>query len=284
MDDGARELSKPGQRSVASTLRELDIRPTRGKGQNFLTSSQVVGRIADLVQAGPNDVVVEVGPGLGILTEALADRAGQVVAIELDERLADHLEATLQRSNVTILTADALTIDPALFVPSDREYAFAANLPYSVGSAIVRRFLELESAPTRLVVMLQREVAERMAASPPQMSILSVAVQVYASARVAFNVPPTAFKPRPKVESSVLVLEPYQEALLSPEGRESFFSIVHAGFHQKRKQIANTLSTGLGIPKAEVVSWLTSEGIEPDRRAETLSVEDWLTLHRTRPA
>ncbi len=267
-------------RQVALSLRALDIRPTKGKGQNFLTTLSVVERIADLVEATPNDLVIEVGPGLGALTEALVERAGEVRAIELDERLADHLLTTFSSKRLTVIAGDAMTLDESLFVPENRKYLFAANLPYSVGAAIVRRFLELDHPPERMVVMLQREVGERIAATPPNMSILGVAVQLYATARVAFHVPPSAFKPRPKVESSVLVIEPHAEPLLDRHEREGFFRVVHAGFHQKRKQLGNTIAAGLAIEKDVAQSMLERAGIDPQRRAETVSVDEWIALHR----
>ncbi|MGD9714149.1 MAG: 16S rRNA (adenine(1518)-N(6)/adenine(1519)-N(6))-dimethyltransferase RsmA [Thermomicrobiales bacterium] len=265
-------------RQVSSSLRSLDIRPTRGKGQNFLTSRAVVEQIADLVKATPRDIVVEVGPGLGALTEALAKRAGNVVAIELDDRLAEHLRQTSAHANLQVISGDALTIDPATFLPGSASYLFAANLPYSTGAAIVRRFLEMDRPPSRMVVMLQKEVAERMAAAPPDMSILGVAVQMYGRAEIALHVPPEAFKPRPKVDSAVLVIEPHITPLLPLSDRQAFFEIVHAGFHQKRKQLANTLAAGLRVPKTDVTALLLESGIEPQRRAETLEIHEWLTL------
>ncbi|MBX3070068.1 MAG: ribosomal RNA small subunit methyltransferase A [Thermomicrobiales bacterium] len=270
-------------RRVASSLRAIDVRPSKGRGQNFLTSQAVVDRIAALTGAGRNDTIVEIGPGLGALTGALTELAGQVTAIEIDERLAEHLMSADPPGNLSVVTGDALTLPEETFVPESGEYVVAANLPYSVGAAIVRRFLELAQPPRRMVVMLQREVAERMAAKPGDLSLLGVAVQLYAHPTLAFHVPPSAFKPRPKVESTVLVLEPHAHPLLEEAERAAFFEVLHAGFHQKRKQLANTLSSGLDLPKAATIVWLEENGIDPTRRAESLSVEEWLTLVRSRP-
>lgn len=284
MDEGAGIPAHRASRQVAASLRELDVRPSRGRGQNFLTSTSVVQRIVDLTEATIEDTIVEVGPGLGALTSALADRAGRVVAIEIDQRLAEHLVASMPSPNLTIVCGDALSLPEATFVPADGQYLVAANLPYSTGAAIVRRFLELERPPRRMVVMLQKEVAERMAAVPPDMSLLGIAVQIYARPTIAFHVPPSAFKPRPKVDSSVLLLELHQTSLLTTAERDPFFRMLHAGFHQKRKQLVNTLSTGLQIGKSAVTFWLESNEIDPTRRAESLSVAEWLKLFESRPA
>jgi len=270
-------------RSVSRALTNLEMRPTKGRGQNFLIDHTVVQQIVDVLRPGPDDYVVEVGPGLGILTRELLNRAGTVVAIEIDERLATHLRSEFPMDSFHLIAGDALKVPIQAFVPETRDYLFAANLPFSVGSAIVRRFLELPVPPRRMVVMVQKEVADRMAASPPRMSILGVSIQLYGVATVGFDVPPTAFKPRPKVFSSVVMLEPRNPALLPLGDREDFFQIVHAGFHQKRKQLINTLSAGLSLTKPAVVEWLAGAGVSPDQRAESLDVETWLTLYRQRP-
>jgi 16S rRNA (adenine1518-N6/adenine1519-N6)-dimethyltransferase len=273
-----------GARAVSRTLAGLNMRPTKGRGQNFMIDQSVVRRIVDVLRPTSGDHVVEVGPGLGILTTELLKRSGSVTAIEIDERLASHLRDEFTEDRFTLVVDDALTAPPESFNPGNQSYLFAANLPYSAGSAIIRRFLELPLPPNRMVVMVQREVAERMTAVPPGMSILGVAVQLYSRASIAFDVPPTAFKPRPKVTSSVVLLEPFAERRLSAADRQAFFELVHAGFHQKRKQLINTLSNGLDLTKPEVDRWLTEAGVSPDQRAETLDVETWLTLHETRPS
>ncbi len=270
-------------KSVGRTLASLDMRPTKGRGQNFLIDLDVVRQVVDALQPGQDDDVVEVGPGLGILTAELLKRAGTVTAIEIDERLATHLEHEFPMNAFRLIVGDALHVPAESFVPDAQDYLMAANLPYSVGTAIVRRFLELPVPPKRMVVMVQKEVAGRMTASPPGMSILGVSTQLYSEASIAFDVLPPAFKPRPKVTSTVVVLEPRRTELLPAAGREDFFRMVHAGFHQKRKQLINTLSNGLGFSKPVVVAWLASAGVSPEQRAESLGVETWLSLHRQRP-
>jgi 16S rRNA (adenine1518-N6/adenine1519-N6)-dimethyltransferase len=269
--------------AVSATLQSLGIRPTKGKGQNFLISDGVVRKIVQALAPASDDHVVEIGPGLGILTSALAREAGQLVAIELDDRLAAALRTSFAGTNVAVLSADALTIDPSEFLPAKGTYRVAANLPYSVGAAIVRRFLELPRSPERMVVMLQKEVAQRMTAKPPKMSLLGVAVQVYAHPRMVFDVPPGAFKPRPGVISSVVLLEKRAEPLIAPEDRLGFFEITRAGFQQRRKQLVNSLGSGLGLSKDATTLWLSSAGIQPEQRAEAVGVDEWVALMKTDP-
>jgi 16S rRNA (adenine1518-N6/adenine1519-N6)-dimethyltransferase len=269
------------RRGWQDLLSYLDIRPSKGMGQNFLFDRDVVRRVVDTAGLDQTSVVVEIGPGLGIMTEELLARAGRVIAIELDRRLGAHLRHLFgDRSNFTLVEGNALDIDPADVVPSNAVYQVVANLPYSVASAITRHALEATRPPSKLTLMVQKEVAERMTASPPQMSILGVATQFYANAEIAFVVPPDVFVPKPKVESAVVQISTKPALPLPREEIESFFRIVNAGFRQKRKQVANSLSAELKLPKATVQEVLERAGIDPMRRAETISVEEWVGLWR----
>jgi 16S rRNA (adenine1518-N6/adenine1519-N6)-dimethyltransferase len=279
--------STPGQSSVLPTTRRgwqdllshLDIRPSKGMGQNFLFDRDIVRRIVDVAGVDQNSVVVEVGPGLGIMTEELLARAGQVIAVELDRRLAAHLRHLFEnRANFTLVERDALKVDYGDLVPAPSEYKLVANLPYSVASAITRHALEASRPPATLTLMVQKEVAERMAAVPPDMSILSVATQFYAEAEIAFIVPPEVFVPRPNVESAVVRLETRGALPLTPNEIKSFFRVVNAGFRQKRKQVANSLSAELKLPKLTIQEVLQNTGLDPMRRAETFSVDEWVRL------
>ena len=218
------------------------------------------------------------------MTEELAgrldpERGGRLVAVELDRDLMPVLrERFADWPQVALVQGDVLDISPGE-LSSGRPYKLVANLPYYITSAVLRHFLESEDRPERLVVMVQREVAERMAASPPEMSLLAVSVQFYGRPKVMFRVPPGAFRPAPKVESAVVRVDVYpagERPVSTDEG--AFFRVVRAGFSQKRKQLGNTLSTALGVPKADVVERLRSVGIEPQRRAETLSLEEWANV------
>jgi 16S rRNA (adenine1518-N6/adenine1519-N6)-dimethyltransferase len=238
-------------------------------------------RIVDAAGVEPTDFVVEVGPGLGILTEELTRRlepeTGGLVAVELDEKLLPLLRERFGNdAHVSFVQGDVLEISPGE-LSGGRPYKLVANLPYYITSAVLRHFLEAEAKPESLTVMVQREVAERMAASPPDMSLLAVAVQFYGKPRMMFRVPPGAFHPKPKVESAVVRIDVYKpgEGPVNPESESGFFRVVRAGFGQKRKQLANTLASGLELPKARVVEGLKQAGVDPARRAETLSLPEW---------
>ena len=260
-------------------LTRLGIRPSKGMGQNFLFERGVVRRTIDVAEIDQCSVVVEIGPGLGIMTEELLARAGQVVAIELDRRLAAHLRHTFgDRPNFTAVEADALEFTLGEIVPKDTDYDLVANLPFSVASAVSRHALEDLRPPSTLTLMVQNEVAERMTATPPNMSILGVATQFYADARIAFTVPPEVFVPRPNVDSAVVHLVSRKELSIPREEIETFFRVVNAGFRQKRKQVANSLAAELGIAKDTIKQRLEAAGIEPSRRAETISVDEWVRL------
>ncbi len=266
-------------------MRRLDVRPSKGLGQHFLFDRNIIDQMLVTSDVSAGDEVVEIGPGLGILTEALLERGASVTAVELDSRLADHLRRTFaEHEGLRVVEADALDFDLAAFLPSDKPFDVVANLPYASGTAILRHLLEEDQRPRRLTVMVQREVAERIASNPPDMSILSVAVQVYAVPRVAFVVPPSVFLPPPSVESAVVVLNVRDNMPLEVPERPQFFRIVNAGFRQKRKQLANTLSAELAMPKSAVIDWLESAAIAPDRRAQTLTLHDWVTLARHAPS
>jgi 16S rRNA (adenine1518-N6/adenine1519-N6)-dimethyltransferase len=267
------------RRGWQDLLNHLGIRPSKGMGQNFLFDRGVVQKIVDAAEINHDSTVVEIGPGLGIMTEELLARAGRVTVVELDTDLANHLRRVFgERDNFQVVEADALKIEIGHLMPSDKPYTLVANLPYSVASAITRHALEDTHPPFRLTIMVQKEVADRMVASPPDMSILGVATQFYAIARIAFVVPPDVFFPRPQVESAVVDLVPRPVRLLPEDQAAAFFRLVNAGFRQKRKQVANSISHELGLPKDQVQQTLNDAGIDPSRRAETIAVDEWLRL------
>ena len=236
-------------------LRDAGVAPSKALGQHFLTDYTCVTRIVEAAELSPADTVIEIGPGLGVLTDRLAAVAGRVIAVELDTELAARLRNQMP-ATVTVVEGDALTVEPVELLqtaglPPATPYVLVGNLPYNVGTAIVRRFLEAEHPPRRLVVMLQKEVAEAMTAPEGEMGLLSVSVQVYAKALKLFNVPPRAFYPPPRVTSAVIRLDLREQAVIAPEERERFFGVVRAGFSAPRKQLRNTLAQGLEMaPKA----------------------------------
>ncbi|MDP9359588.1 MAG: 16S rRNA (adenine(1518)-N(6)/adenine(1519)-N(6))-dimethyltransferase RsmA [Chloroflexota bacterium] len=273
------------RREWTALLDRLGVRPSKGLGQNFLYERGIVQRMVRAAGIGREDLVLEIGPGLGILTDELLIRAGAVTAIELDRRLAEHLRIAFgDRPNFALIEGNALEIPTADVIPVDRDFMVAANLPYAVASAVLRHLLEQPHRPRRLALMLQKEVAKRLVGTPPNLTILGVASQFYAAARIAFDVPPTVFIPPPKVESSVVILDVHPRPLLPEEDHRRFFQVVNAGFRQKRKQVANSLAAELALPKEEVNRWLTEAGIDPMRRAQTLSVAEWVMLTEQAPA
>jgi 16S rRNA (adenine1518-N6/adenine1519-N6)-dimethyltransferase len=268
--------------SIRHTLERLGVEPKKSLGQNFMVQPAVLERMADAADLSPADTVLEVGAGLGALTEALAGRARRVVALEIDGRFIPALEERFaNRPHVEIVQADALEADLAALLGEDAaDYKVVANLPYYVTTAILRRLLESDVPPCLLVLTMQREVAERITARPGTMSLLAVSVQVYGAARVVSRLKPGVFYPRPGVESAIVRIDPHPEPPLKPDERGRFFRIVRAGFGQPRKQIKNSLAAGLRVDGERVVDWLQTTGIDPRRRAETLSVGEWLALLR----
>ncbi|MBC7236643.1 MAG: ribosomal RNA small subunit methyltransferase A [Chloroflexi bacterium] len=265
------------------------MRPSKGLGQNFLVDRRIQGRILAAADLSVEDVVLEVGPGLGLLTRELAHRAGQVVAVELDRRMLAVLAETLAGlTNVHIVQGDILELDPpsaiarALGVPREElgRYKVVANLPYYITSAALRHMLGAEPRPVQMTVMVQREVAQRIVAQPGEMSLLAIGVQVFGRPHIAFPVPAGAFWPRPKVDSAVLQIDVYPHPRVPAAELEAFFRVVHAGFAHKRKQLLNSLSSHLGLPRETVAEALREAGIAPQHRAQALSIDEWLALTR----
>jgi 16S rRNA (adenine1518-N6/adenine1519-N6)-dimethyltransferase len=241
----------------------------------------------------PEETIIEIGAGLGVLTRELATRARAVVAMEVDEKLCLHLRQNLQpHPNVTVVCADALSLSPARLLeeaglPAGQAgarcpYAVVANLPYYIAAPVLRHFLEGDLPPTRLVVMLQREVAESIAAGPGRMSLLGVAVQFYGRPRVLFDVPPRAFYPPPKVRSAVLRIDVGEGPRVEVPNAAAFFEVVRAGFSAPRKQLRNSLAQGLGLPPAKAEALLSAAGIDSHRRPQELSIEEWAALCQAR--
>jgi len=271
-------------------LRQFDLQARKGLGQHFLIDEEVLNLITSTAELTSTDVIMEVGPGLGILTRELARQAGWVVAIELDSKLAVALEQTLASfDNVSIINEDILQIDPAallqeqkakfpLAISSPFSYKVVANLPYYITSPVLRHFFEASVKPQIMVVMVQKEVAEAIVAEPGQMSVLSISVQFYGQPRIISYVPAQCFYPPPEVDSAILRVDLYSQPAVAVTDERSFFDLVQAGFSASRKQIVNSLAQGLGLPKAEVLSLLEKAGIVPQRRAETLALEEWARL------
>lgn len=255
-------------------------RAKKSLGQHFLVDRGVLRRILEAAELSPTDVAVEIGPGQGLLTRELAARVGRVVAVELDDVLAGRLTVDFQgQPHVSVVHADAREVDIEALVEPGTPYKLVANLPYYAASPIIRRFLRAAHKPTLMVVMVQREVAREMAAQPDKMGFLSVTTQLYAKPRIVCTVPPGAFRPRPKVASAVLRLDVLPGLALDVDSEERFIEVVRAGFSAPRKQLHNCLRKGLDQSSEVVDEVLSEAGIEPSRRAETLSLSEWGALY-----
>ncbi len=266
-------------------LRRYGLRAKKGLGQHFLIDEEVLQLVVAAAQLTPADVVMEIGPGLGVLTRELSKQAGWVIAVELDDNLAAILRETLAPSqNVTVINGDVLKTEPAACLDELKtkfppvSYKVVANLPYYITSPVLRHFLEAAVQPQIIVVMVQKEVAEQITAKPGQMSILSISVQLYGQPEIICYVPAHCFYPEPAVDSAILRITLYPQPAVEIADKESFFALVRAGFSSARKQLANSLANGLGITKPEVLDLLTRANIAPQRRAETLSLEEWAQL------
>ncbi len=264
--------------NIPALLKQFGLRPRKGLGQNFLQDNFVLQEIVSAATIGPRDDILEIGPGLGNLTRYLASAAHSVTAVELDSNLFPILESVVAPyQNVRLVHGDILKLNPIDLMKSS-DYLVVANLPFYITSAVLRHLLESTGHPRRLVLTVQKQVAERICAKPGDMSLLSLSVQVYGIPSIVANIPAEAFYPAPKVDSAVLRVEILPEPVISRTLLDTFFSLIKAGFSQKRKTLRNSLSGGLGIAPAEVEMILAAAGIDPMRRAETLSLEEWGNL------
>ncbi len=275
-------MNEPSVAGSRAILRELGLQPSKGLGQNFLVDETVPPKILAAAAIEPEDCVVEIGPGVGVLTLRLAPQVRKLTAVELDKRLYPFLRQSLAAyPGARLVEGDALNFSPAELEPEP--YKLVANIPYYITSAILRHFLESDHRPRRVVLMVQKEVAQRIVATPPDMSLLAVSVQFYGRAKIWSYVPAGAFFPAPKVDSAILLVEVFQpeEQPYAGVDESRFFEIVRAGFSQKRKQLANSLSAGLGeaFDKTRVVELLAVAGIEGTRRAESLALAEWVGLY-----
>ena len=285
--------------ALLSQLSTLGIRPKKGLGQNFLVDSAHRARIVAAAELTAADTVLEVGPGPGVLTELIAAQAGRVIAVELDDRLIPLLrERFASQPQVTVVHGDVLRVDVGALMTKDEGrrtngaasfvigrssfvgYKVIANLPYYITSAVIRHLLESDPPPELLVLTVQREVAERMVAAPPEMSLLALGVQFYCTGQIVAKIPAGAFYPVPKVDSAVVRLVRRSEPAVPGVNADAFFWVARAGFSQPRKQLRNSLAAGLSVPPAQAEAWLTAAGIDPRRRAETVTLAEWGALAR----
>lgn len=267
-----------GTVSVPQLLKKYGLRPKKGLGQNFLVDETALRRVVSAADLGAGEAVLEIGPGLGGLTRHLAAAAQRVVAVEIDGQLIPPLREVLAPfDNVQLIHNDILELDPDILI-ADTPYLVVANIPYYITSAIIRHLLEANTPPQRIVLTVQREVAERICAAPGELSLLALSVQVYGLPYIAARIPAGAFYPSPKVDSAVVRMDIFPAPKIPADALDVFFRLAKAGFGQKRKTLNNALASGMGWPKQKTQALLEAAAIDPQRRAETLSMDEWRTL------
>jgi len=267
------------KKNVKAIFQSCQTKPSRGLGQNLLVDKSALRRIIDAAEIKPKDIVLEVGPGFGTLTQELAKNAEKVIAVEKDSRMCQVLKETLKDySNIDIVNADILKTN--LRLPNN--YKIVANIPYYITSPLIRKSLESDNQPELIVLMVQKEVAKRICSKPPEMNLLAVSVQFYAEPKIISYVSKNSFWPKPKVDSAIIKIIPvnnYKKQVSS----DLFFKIVKAGFSQPRKQLINNFSKALKSDKIKMGEWLSKNNIKPSQRAENLNIIDWVQLAKTLP-
>ena len=275
--------------NVPALLRQYALRPDKSLGQNFLVDESALRKVMAAAEVASDEDVLEIGPGLGSLTRHLATASRSVVAVELDARLLPALQDVLSAcTNVSLVQGDILSLNPAHLVnrpdtlderpdsmAARLEYLVVANIPYYITSALIRHLLEAERQPRRLILTVQEEVARRICSAPGDMSLLSLSVQVYGQPCVKAHIPAGAFYPAPKVDSAVIRIDLFPDPRIPSAWLDTFFRLAKAGFSQKRKTLRNSLAGGMGWKAAQAAEILQRAGINTQRRAETLSLDEW---------
>jgi len=269
------------EQTIKEILRKYDVRPIKQLGQSFLVNDLILKKIIQASELKKDDIVLEIGPGLGTLTVELAQRVKKVIAIEKDKKFCEILKKILKNyKNIEIINADILKIaSPWLVRLGRRNWKIIANLPYYIASPVIRKCLETENKPESMILMIQKDVAQRMIARPPNMSILSIAVQFYANPEIIDYVPKSAFYPHPKVDSAIIKITPNVGVAISHINNKKFFRLVRAGFSSKRKQLANSLSRELCLNKKIIKVILEKSKINTKIRPQNLDIKDWLKIY-----
>lgn len=264
--------------NIQPLLKRYRIQPKKSLGQNFLVEPAGLMKVIHAAELSGSEEVLEIGAGLGSLTYLLAQTCARVTTVEIDRHMLEPLaEALKPFSNVQIVPGDILELDPSTLV-SQENYVVVANIPYYITSAIIRHLLEAAVKPSRIILTIQQEVAQRIVARDGKMSLLSLSVFVFGEPEIVSTIPAGSFFPAPDVDSAVLRIHLHPEPLIRSSQLDLFFKLAHAGFGQKRKTLRNSLSAGLSLPANVVEARLLEAGIEPSRRAETLSIAEWASL------
>lgn len=260
------------------------IKPIKRLGQNFLIDKQVIKKVIRTANLQSKDVVLEIGPGTGVLTQEIAKTAKKVIAVEKDPNMCEILKQALRDfKNVKIVNKDILKNYELRIM--NYEYKVVANLPFYITAPVIRKFLESKNPPKEIILIIQKEVAQRICAKPPKMSILALSVQFYAKPKIISYISKKSFRPIPKVDSAIIKITPCVKPSLA-QNKDKFFRIVKAGFSHPRKQLANNLANGLALSlpnglklnKEKVNDLLSKNNIQPTQRAETLTINDWIKL------
>lgn len=253
----------------------MALQNNKSLGQHWLKDRDILAGIADDAELNQDDFVLEIGPGLGTLTSEIFRRANRVLAVEFDAELARKLPGQFPGKQLEVVNEDILQFDLSK-LPAG--YKVVANVPYYITSKIIEKLMTAENKPSTVVILVQKEVAERVAAGPGDMSILAVSAQVYAKARLGIEAPKEYFTPPPKVDSQVVVLETRDAPLVESTDERLFFRVVKAGFSAKRKKLRSSISAGLALNKQATDELLQAASVNPDDRAEDLSIDDWLRI------
>jgi len=270
---------------IKKELNILGIKPKKSLGQNFLVNKNVYQKIITALEIKKGDKIIEIGPGLGTLTSFLAESRAKVIAVEKDHKLVDYLKNKFaNQKNVTIIEDDILRCDPKNYKLKAISYKLVGNIPYYLTSHLLRLIFEKWPCPKIVALTLQKEVAQRIVAKPPNMSLLAVSVQYYSKPEIIDYIPRRSFYPAPEVDSAIIKLVPREQFVTYQENTKNFFRIVRAGFSGKRKQLINSLARGLKIKKDTIESKLKAAGVDPRRRAETLTLEEWQKITNTLPS
>lgn len=264
-------------RKIKEILKMFGASPNTDLGQHFLVEKKYLDQIIEAAEPLDTGKVLEIGPGMGVLTKELSAKSKEVIAIEVDTRMVEILKTICAKcTNLTVKTMDVRAFDPTEI----GDYKIVANLPYYITSLILRKFLEEKNKPKEMVLLMQKEVAQRVCATPNRMSLLSVSIQFYGSPKLIGIVPREAFYPTPQVDSAIVKITTYKTPIFNDVDTERFFNLVKAGFSEKRKQLGNSLLGLSTSGKEEVAEMLGSVGINPERRAETLSLEEWRKIYK----
>ena len=263
---------------VQSMLKDYGLKPQKGLGQNFLVDDTYLQKIVRAADVSRADVILEVGAGLGSLTRYLATAAGEVISVEIDRKLYSALKKVVKPyKNVCLVQGDIMEILPGDLVAKEG-YKVVANIPYYLTSNLIRRLLEATVRPSLVVLTVQKEVAQRICAVPGNFSLLALGVQIYGKPSIAFQIPKGAFFPVPKVDSATLLVDLYPEPLIPIDRLGPFFLLAKTAFNQKRKMLHNSLAGAPALGHEQSLELLNKAGIPPDRRAQTLSIAEWIAM------